>query len=261
MKKIDNIDLNDINLRAEDLYVISDFDGTITGAESYGSLDVITYSQLLGDKYSEKHQYLVTEYAEKAKKSLDLTIKKELWFKHLSKYINLLKDYNLTKELLENIIKNSNIKFRKGFDKFIKYLYSKKIPLIIISSGLGNSIELFLKMNDMYYDNIYIVSNFVDFGQDGKIACIPKDIVTPVTKNEIFIDRNLNSIINKRKNKLVFGDIPDDICMSKINKHHTTLSIAFDNHKYINSLFDQFDVVTDNSNIFDLLEKLINEAK
>jgi len=260
MKNIDNIDLNGISLKAEDLYVVSDFDSTITNGDSYGSLDVITYSKLLGEKYSERHQYIVTEYAEKAKKSSNITLKKDLWFTHLYEYIKLLKDYNLTEELLENIIKNSNIKFRKGFDKFISYLHSKKIPLIIISSGLGNSIELFLKMNDMYYDNIYIVSNFVDFDSDGKIVNIPKNIVTPVIKNEAFIDRNLNSIIKKRNNKLIFGDIPDDICMSKINEHHNTLSIAFDNQKYDNSLFDQFDVLTDNSNIFDLLEKSINEA-
>lgn len=42
----------------------------------------------------------------------------------------------------------------------------KKVPVIILSAGIGNAIETFLNNEKCYYDNIYIISNFIEFKED-----------------------------------------------------------------------------------------------
>lgn len=262
MIKINQEKFSNINLNANGLYILSDFDNTITDAESDGSLNVITKSQLLGINYYNRYLEIVNKYKNKVKTTSDIQLKKELWDKHISEYIKLLKDFDLTYETLEKIIKNSNIKIRKNFDTFLEFLYLKKIPLIIVSSGLGNSIEIFLKINNLFYDNIHVISNYVTFNENGKIIDVPQKVITPVTKNEIILNKNIKKAISNRNNKLVFGDIPNDIGMTDINKMHNTISISFCNSEsLIEGLCDNFDIVTDNSNIFEVLKELIDGEK
>lgn len=262
MVEKDKEKLNHIDLKAENLYVISDFDRTITTGESHGSLDVITKSGLLGEKYYKRYIEIKYKYKDIGNETLDIFLKREIWLKFLSEYIQMLKDFNLTQDLLESIIKNSNIKIRKEYDTFLKYLYKNQIPLIILSSGLGNSIEIFLKMKGLYYDNIHIISNFITFDKYGNIKDVPKKVITPVTKNEVEFNKDLKKLILNRKNKLVLGDIPNDIGMTMINKDDNTLSIAFCNiEKNKEELCKKFDIVTENSEIFDLLIKSMDGAK
>ena len=262
MIKVNEEKIRNIDLKTENLYVISDFDSTITTGESYGSLDVITKSGLLGDEYFRRYIELKEKYKGREDETKDAFFRRELWIKFMSEYIQMLKDFDLTEYLLESIIKNSNIRIRKEYDVFIKYLNKNHIPLIILSSGLGNSIEIFLKINKLYYDNIYVISNFVTFDKYGKIIDVPKEVITPVTKNEVKFDKDIKKLILNRNNKLVFGDIPNDIGMSMINKDDNTLTIAFCNFKkYKEKLCKKFDIVVEDSEILDLLINLMNGAK
>lgn len=54
--------------------------------------------------------------------------------------------------------KNLNfMSFRPYFKDFILFLNINNGPFIIISAGIGNFIESFLKGHNCYYDNIYIL--------------------------------------------------------------------------------------------------------
>lgn len=248
-----------LNIKYTDIYVISDFDNTITTAESHGSLNVITRSHLLGEDYNKEYINIVNKYENKAKSTQkNSSIVKILWKKHISKYLKILKKYDLNRELLDHIIKDSNITFRSGFRDFIEFLHKKEIPLIILSSGLGNSIEIFLKDNECYYDNIYIVSNFIEFNETGNITKVPKKVITPVNKNNVKFDKELKDMLKERNYKIIFGDIKEDSGMAQINNQDKSLSIAFLNElKLRRDLEIFFDLVTENENIFELIEKIL----
>lgn len=55
MKELNNKIFKKINLDKSNLYVITDFDNTITDGNSIGSLNVITESRYVDEKYRKKY--------------------------------------------------------------------------------------------------------------------------------------------------------------------------------------------------------------
>lgn len=222
-------------------------------------MNVITKSNLLGEDYQNEYIDIVNKYENRAKYiEKDPKLIKVLWEKHISQYLKMLKNYNLNEELLESIIKNSNITFRKGFREFIDFLHDNNIPLIILSSGLGNSIEIFLKNNKCYYDNIYVVSNFIEFNPNGSISKVPDTVITPVNKCKVILDDTIKFKTKDRKFKIVLGDIKDDSGMTEIYKEDKSLSVAFLNNLDLKSeLESAFDIVVKSDEEFKMLKRML----
>ncbi len=79
------------------------------------------------------------------------------WFQ---KHIELFVKYQMTEEIFHKAATNLRVmEYRPGAKEFLQFLHQNHIPLIIISAGIGNFIETFLKLNHCLYDNIYISSN------------------------------------------------------------------------------------------------------
>ncbi len=162
--------------------------------------------------------------------------------------------------MLENIVEKSNIRFREGFFEFLEFLHEKQIPIIIISAGVANCIEIFLKDHHALYDNITIISNLIKFNSQGFITEIPKFIINPANKNMITFPKDLQKKLKNRDNILLFGDVPGDIRMIENRDTEKTLSIAFANKdEDIVDLKRFFDIVSEDSEIFDILEEKIKE--
>lgn len=140
----------------------------------------------------------------------------------------------------------------------MEVLYRNQIPVIIISAGVTNCIEMFLKNNHALFNNISIVSNLIQFNLQGEIVETPKFIVNPANKNMISFSSEIQEKIGTRENVLLFGDIPGDIRMIENKDKEKTLSIAFANKKEdIDGLKRNFDIVSEDSKIFEILEKMI----
>lgn len=66
--------------------------------------------------------------------------------------------------------------------------------------------------------------------------------------------------LENRDNILLFGDVPDDIRMIENKDKKKTLSIAFANRtEDIDDLKRNFDIVSENSEIFDILKEKIKK--
>lgn len=59
----------------------------------------------------------------------------------------------------------SVLKRDKVFD-FMTVLHKHNIPMLIFSAGLGNVIELLLERYEVCFDNVRVVSNFMDFNDE-----------------------------------------------------------------------------------------------
>lgn len=77
---------------------------------------------------------------------------------------------------------------------FLKEMYKRDIPVIICSAGIGNVIELYLKDNNCYYENMYIISNFLAFNAEGQIEEYKNKLIHTMNKT---INRNLPEEIQK----------------------------------------------------------------
>ncbi|VDQ09499.1 unnamed protein product [Trichobilharzia regenti] len=48
-------------------------------------------------------------------------------------------------------------------------LHNHNIPVLVFSAGLGDVIDLFLHHSNVHYDNMRVVSNFMQFDNDVSI--------------------------------------------------------------------------------------------
>lgn len=56
--------------------------------------------------------------------------------------------------------------FRDGTDKVFYKLNSEKIPIIVLSAGIGDVVQLILEHENLLTDNVSVVSNFFKVSKD-----------------------------------------------------------------------------------------------
>ena len=135
--------------------------------------------------------------------------------------------------------------FRAGAKEYIEYLHKNNIPLIIVSAGIGNIIKGFLQKNNCYYDNIEIISNFMDF-EDGKMKIMQNNIIHSLNKNIVKLPKNIQNKLLGRKYIVLYGDGLADIKMVPEEDLKNTISVAFLEAKIVESL-ETF------NNVFDIV--------
>ena len=174
--------------------------------------------------------------------------------------MNLYYEYGLTKEKLEKSIKESKLIFREGAKEFIEKTKENNIPLIILSAGIGNVIEEFLKINNCYFNNIYIISNFIKFDENGNMKKFEDNMIHSLNKTiEGHLFQKCKNEIKDRKSGILMGDLIDDKKMADKNNIDNIVTVGFLNNEENLELYNKnFDVVlTKNNANFEQIEKLL----
>jgi len=242
--------LEKIKLDENNVYIAIDFDRTITSMESVDSWDAS--GKILGEDFKKELEEFYQIYAP-IEQDYSIPFKEkekamEIWY---SKCMDLYYKYNLTQEKIENSIDNSDLIFRDGAKEFLKDMYEKNIPVIILSAGIGNVIERFLKTNNCYFDNMYIISNFIEFDNSGKMIKFDNNkmihTLNKTMKNHL--PKEIKENLKKRPYKLLFGDLIEDKKMVEEAELDKTITVCFLNKRTETSLKkfnESFDVVLTN---------------
>jgi cytosolic 5'-nucleotidase 3 len=228
------------------LYVVADFDRTITNGNSKTSWSILSNSDLVSAEYKSERDELYAKYRPiELDESMNINERNKLIKEWFIKHISLFVKYKITDKVFEEAATNLKImEFRRGARNFIKFLYENNIPLIIISAGIGNFIECFLELNDSYYDNVYVSSNKIIF-KNG-IACgVDKNIIHSLNKNEVSLPKDIKDKIANRNNVILLGDQIGDLKMVNKADHDEVLTIGFMSEE--NNDFDRY------KNSFDIL--------
>lgn len=209
-------------------YVVADFDRTITNGNSKTSWSILAASDLVPKEYTADRNRLYDIYrpieidpdmplAEKSAKVKE-------WFEL---HIGLFIKYGIREELFEKAARDLRImEFRKGAKRFLDAMAQMGVPVIIISAGIGNFIECFLRNNGCYYDNIYVSSNKITF-RDGVAAGVAGDVIHSLNKNEVSLPEEIKSKLEGRPNVLLLGDQASDLNMVDEMAHERVLKVAF----------------------------------
>ena len=228
----------------DNVYVVTDFDRTITNGNSKTSWSILACSNLVPKSYIQERQklydyYRPIEISESADYLFKLKSMKD-WFK---KHIELFIKYKISERIFEEAATNLQVmEFRPYAKEFIKFLYKNNIPLIIISAGIGNFIENFLKYNNCYYDNIYISSNKIIF-KDGIAVGVENNIIHSLNKNEVSLPTTILEKLKNRDKVVLLGDQVSDLNMVDKNKHKEVVSVGFLTSK------EQFKIMESNYDI------------
>jgi 5'-nucleotidase len=140
-------------------------------------------------------------------------------------------------------------------------MYKEEIPVIILSAGIGNVIEQFLKQNECYFENIFIISNFIEFNENGDMKRYERDIIHTLNKTmQGHLSKKLEAKLSKRPYRLLLGDTIEDKKMIDQKEWDDTITVGFLNEKIKENLEvykNNFDIVlTKEDATFEVVEKI-----
>ena len=231
-----------IGFNKNKMSIVTDFDKTLTSAESESTLGI--FSKFLPDSYV-KAKNDINKEEESISINNDLTFQRKkillkyIWVKKLILLSKYLKDINTVKEIVDSGLFN----FRDGAIESLNYL-QKKYEVIINSSGMGNLIVELLKSKGCSFDNLKVFSNFYDFNTSSF------DLQNCIFSADKVNKEYLEAISNKQL--ILLGDTLEDLSM--VPKNKTNVSIAFldgEYHKYLNVFRKSFDIVATENESYD----------
>lgn len=238
-EKIDRLDFCSNNF-----YVVADFDRTLTEGASDSTWGIFANANQVGEEYKERRTALYNKYRPI---EIDPTISEEEKSRAMTEWwqlhINLFYEYGVKEQAVKNAVAIGNLKYRDGAKEFLKKMNELNVPVIIISAGIGNVIEEFLKLENDYYENIKIISNFIIF-ENGEFKEITGEIIHALNKNIVRLDENSKYNLKGRKHILLFGDGFAELKMISEQEIKNAITIGFldekidENLEYYNKGFD-----------------------
>lgn len=268
-KKLENLKRKISEDGIEKFHVVADFDRTLTKAFVNGEKASTVIAQI------RNGNYLTPDYAPEAHRLFDFyhpieinpkipakekNAKMQEWW---TKHFELLIKCGLTKQIMNEIVKKRELKFREKALDFIDYLHEKNIPLVIISAGPGDMIEQYLRQEKRLYDNTKIIANFLKFDEKGKAIGVHEPIIHSCNKHEIEIKKHdFYEKIRRRTNVLLLGDGLEDLGMIEEFPHKYLIKIGYLNEEPEKSLEDfrkSFDVIILNDGSMDYVNGLVKE--
>ncbi len=244
---------------SDDFYVIADFDHTLTTSKSTASMGIIP--KFIGGGCLEQRLALYNHYRPlELNYKIDKTEKQKLMREWATKSFSVLIKYIKSEKIIKDSIKGANLYLREGAKEFLELMHNKNIPVIIMSAGVGNIIEEFLKDNNCLYKNIYIVSNFFKF-PNGKAHLDINNIIATSNKEYKRIPKEVQDKIKDKKCSLLLGDLIEDLKMQRKDNLSKTLTIGFldeNIEESIEKYNDNFDIVLTNNSSFDEIKNILN---
>jgi len=255
----------------KNLQVVIDFDYTMTRVHKNGqrldcSWGVMENSNLLPESYTKKTNDLRAKYLPiEQDASMTSEEKTPYMVEWYTKANLLLSECGAVKRhMFQDMIGASNVELREGTEKMMNHLLKNNIPVLVLSAGLGDLVEEILRYYKVYHSNVKVVSNFLDYDEEGNIVGLAGDVIHVFNKNEKSLkpvertnsdhveNDDLINQIHQRSNVLLMGDSLGDPCMADgIENPSAVLKIGFLNHNIetdqeitrLRKYMDAYDVV------------------
>ncbi len=248
------------NLNFDDIYIVTDFDGTLTISSSDSSWASIFKNPNVSKEFVQEcikifNKYHPLEIDESIPFEQKLDIMNE-WYKV---NIDTLINYKIDEETINYSAHNEQImSFRDGAKEFLKLLNENEAPVIVISAGVGNIIEQFLIKNNCNFPNIFICSNFLEYN-DGKIIGVKNgNLIHSLNKKEVSLPEFIKEKIKNRV-PILLGDNIMDIEMVDSDKRVIKIGFLDEKEKErIESFLENFDLVCTENTSYDELLQYIN---
>lgn len=221
------------------LQIITDFDLTMTkfwvnGKRGMSCHGVIEHSTVLGAEFSNRtHQLFEKYYPIEINPEISKEEKTPMMIEWWSSAHDLMMEYGLKKHHIKEMFVGANIDVRDKCAELLEYSSNENLPLLIFSAGLANVLKEFLTMRGVYHPNIHVVSNLMDFDENGDLRAFEGELIHTMNKNATVLKKVAAGWAHdeKRKNILLLGDNLGDIHMSDGLECSEVISIGFLNDR------------------------------
>ena len=263
MTYINEEKLEQCKINKNNICYIIDFDRTLTKENCEDSWDAVASKKIFGEELAKELNNLYKKYGPiEVNYKIPFEEKEKYMIEWYQKCMETYYKFNLAKDKVEKSIKTSNIELRTGVIEFLNFAKEEKIHIIILSAGIGNTIEEVLKQNACYFENIHIISNFIKFDDEGYMLKYEGDLIHSLNKNIDKINKKeIIDIIKSKEYRIVIGDLIEDIKMAGDYPDDKLIKIGFLNKNVTENLEkykEKFDIVLINENQdFELLKEII----
>ncbi|XP_021480491.1 cytosolic 5'-nucleotidase 3 isoform X1 [Oncorhynchus mykiss] len=221
------------------IQVISDFDMTLTrfaynGKRCPTSHNILDNSKLISEECKAQLKDLLNTYypieidsKRTAEEKLPLMV--EWW----TKAHTLLVQQRIRKDLLKDMVKESDVMLREGYQLFFDHLQEHSIPLLIFSAGLGDVLEEVIRQAGVFHPNVKVFSNYMDFDETGVLKAFKGELIHIYNKREgALLNTGHFQELKSRHNVLLVGDSLGDLTMADgVHSMENILKIGFLNDK------------------------------
>ncbi|KAG8446682.1 hypothetical protein GDO86_014221 [Hymenochirus boettgeri] len=225
--------------REKKLQVISDFDMTLSRFRFNGERcptchNIVDNSSMISEDCRKKLKDLFNIYypieidpAKTIKEKYPLMV--EWWTKAHA----LLCEQKIRKDKLQQAVKESQAKLRDGFEQFFNSLHRNEVPLFIFSAGIGDILEEIISQAGLFFPNVKVVSNYMDFDDNGVLIGFKGEMIHTFNKdNSVLRDTEYFKQISERSNVILLGDTVGDLTMADgVTSVENILKIGFLNDK------------------------------
>ncbi|KAJ8284385.1 hypothetical protein COCON_G00032350 [Conger conger] len=253
------------------LQVISDFDMTLTrfaynGQRCPTSHNILDNSKLISEDCKKSLKELLNKYYPIEIDS-SRTVEEKLphmveWW---TKAHNLLIQQKIRKDLLAQVVQESEAMLRDGYKEFFDHLRDLNVPLLIFSAGLGDVVEEVVRQKGLFHSNVRVFSNYMDFDENGILRAFKGQLIHTYNKREgALLNEAHFHELKDRHNVLLLGDSLGDLTMADgVQNVENVLKIGYLNDKVEErkeSYLASYDIVLERDETMDLANAILRHV-
>ncbi|KAI1887358.1 hypothetical protein AGOR_G00189480 [Albula goreensis] len=250
------------------LQVISDFDMTLTRFSYNGKRcptchNILDNSKLISEECKEKLKDLLnTYYPIEIDSGRSVEEKLPLMVEWWTKAHALLVQQRIRKDLLALVVRESDAKLREGYNVFFDQLQEHSIPLLIFSAGIGDVLEEVIRQAGVFYPNVKVFSNYMDFDESGALRAFKGELIHIYNKREgALLNSGHFQELRARHNVLLLGDSLGDLTMADgVHSTENILKIGYLNDKVEErreAYLKAFDIVLEKDETMDIANAIL----
>lgn len=167
-------------IQNDELVLVCDFDGSLTSEQSKSSMNAMAHYLGPENDYSKARDKLYQRFRPILESSDTTKKRKDILSQWWQEQMMLLLSSEIGESQLEAAAAKVPIELRPES----KVLLSSRIPLYIVSAGLGNIISALLRQWGYLSKNITILSNYLVYNGGHPLSFTP--VVHPLNKEEIW---------------------------------------------------------------------------
>uniref|UniRef100_A0A803SSV6 5'-nucleotidase n=1 Tax=Anolis carolinensis TaxID=28377 RepID=A0A803SSV6_ANOCA len=152
----------------------------------------------------------------------------------------------------------------EGYEQFFDKLHKHNIPVFIFSAGIGDVLEEVIQQAGVYHPNVKVVSNFMDFDENGVLKGFKGELIHVYNKHDGALkNTEYFKQLKDNSNIILLGDSQGDLTMADgvANVEHI-LKIGYLNDKVeelLEKYMDSYDIVLVKDDSLDVANSILQK--
>ncbi|XP_035756011.1 7-methylguanosine phosphate-specific 5'-nucleotidase isoform X2 [Egretta garzetta] len=174
----------------------------------------------------------------------------------------LLSQQKIQKGDIAQIVRESDVMLRDGFNELFDQLHKYNVPLFIFSAGVGDILEEIIRQANVFYSNVNVVSNYMDFDDNGVLTRFKGPLIHTYNKNNSVLQgTEYFQQLSTRTSIILLGDSMGDLTMADgVPSVENILKIGFLNDKVEEQrgkYLDAYDIVLESDETLDVVNGIL----